>query len=261
MALTPAQIPLPAPLRTSSNLAVEWKRFEGQWTNYVKAAKIDQEEEDRQAAIFLACIGADAYEIYSTMTFEAETDRDKPTKLIEAFKKHCIGETNEVYERYIFHRRMQEPSESFDTFLGDLRRLVKTCGYGTVEESTIRDRIVLGIRDDATRKKLLQTKPLDLAKAIDICRSSEATTRQLKAITTPDEVQAVRHQPRPPRLRSKSQNGREMQSRGPRYDSRRAPSTERESSSGRPCRYCNTKHRPSKQDRLSCLWINLPHLP
>ena len=58
-----AQIPLPAPLRTASNLAVEWKRFKGQWLNYVKAAKVDREEKDCQAAIFLACIGADAYEI------------------------------------------------------------------------------------------------------------------------------------------------------------------------------------------------------
>jgi hypothetical protein len=56
-------IPLPAPLRTSGNLAVEWKRFHGQWQIYSKAAKINREDPDRQAAIFLACIGSEAYEI------------------------------------------------------------------------------------------------------------------------------------------------------------------------------------------------------
>jgi len=171
-----AQIPLPAPLRTASNLAVEWKRFKGQWHNYVKAVKVDREEKVCQAAIFLACIGADAYEIFATMEFANETDKQDPDKLIDAFERHCVGDVNEVYERYVFHRRQQEPGETFDAFVGDLRRLVKTCDYGTVEDSTIRDRIVLGIRDDATRKKLLQTRKLDLAKAIDICRSSEATT-------------------------------------------------------------------------------------
>jgi len=56
----------------------------------------------------------------------------------------------------LFNRRQQEASETFDAFLqGDLRRLVKTCGYSTAEEFIIRDRIVLGIRDDATRKKLV----------------------------------------------------------------------------------------------------------
>ena len=190
---TPSHIPLPAPLRTNgSNLAVEWKRFKGQWANYVKAAKVDREEVDRQAAILIACIGADAYDIYTTLQFASDDDKNDPAKVIDAFEKFCIGEVNEVYERYIFHRRQQEPGETFDTFLGDLRRLVKSCGYGTVEESTVRDRIVLGIKDDATRKKLLQTRGLDLNKAIDICRASEAATKQLKAMTAPsDDVSAV----------------------------------------------------------------------
>src|SRR5664279_2265731 len=96
-------IPLPAPLRITSALAVEWKRFRGQWTNYVKAAKVNKEDKDCQAAIFLACIGTDAYDIYTTMEFEREEDRADPDKLIEAFERHCIGELNEVYERKIFH--------------------------------------------------------------------------------------------------------------------------------------------------------------
>ena len=53
-------------------------------------------------------------------------------------------------------------------FLSDVLCLVKSSDYGNVAESTIRDRIVLGIRDDATRKKLLQTRKLDLSKSIDI---------------------------------------------------------------------------------------------
>jgi len=51
------------PLNTSANVATEWKRFKGQWQNYVKAAKIDDEEADRQA-IFLACIGSTTRTMY-----------------------------------------------------------------------------------------------------------------------------------------------------------------------------------------------------
>ena len=192
MAAAP-QIPLPAPLRVS-NLASDWKRFKGQWTNYVKAAKLDREASDCQAAIFLACIGSDAYEILTTMAFAEEEHKEDPVRLLEAFEQHCVGEVNEVYERYVLHRRQQEPGETFDSFLGDLRRLIKTCEYGAAEESTIRDRIVLGIRDDATRKKLLQTRKLTLTQAVDICRSSEATMRQLKTMTAPEDVQAMTHQ-------------------------------------------------------------------
>jgi len=147
---------------------VDW--LKGQWINYVNAAKVDtavdnavDKEEDCQAAIFLACIGTDAYDVYANMEFAEERDRSDPAKLIEAFERHCVGEINEVYERYVFNGRQQVPGESFDTFVGDLRRLVLTCEYGMVEESaTVRDRIVLGIRDDATRKKLLQSGKFDL---------------------------------------------------------------------------------------------------
>jgi len=187
MANNVSHIPLPAPLNTSANVATEWKRFKGQWQNYVKAAKIDDEEADRQAAIFLACIGSDAYNVFTTME-SSDADRADPAKLIDAFEQHCVGQINEVYEHYVFNRQQQESSETFDAFLGDLRRLVKTCGYGAVEESTVRNRIVLGIRHDTTRKKLLQTTTLTHATAIDICRSVEATTRQLKAMTSPEEV-------------------------------------------------------------------------
>jgi len=187
-------IPSPTPIRVSGNAAVDWKRFKGQWHNYVIAAKLDREDKACQAAIFLACIGTEAYDVYTTLEFDAADDRRDPDKLIEVFDRHFIGELNEVYERYIFNKRQQEAGESFDTFLGDLRRLVKSCKYGVVEDSTIRDRIVLGIRDDTTRRKLLQTKPLDLTKAIDICRAAEATSRQLKEITSPEDVHAASEQ-------------------------------------------------------------------
>lgn len=213
----------------------------------MKASKIDREEPECQAAILLACIGSDAYEIFTTLEFSEESDKQDPTKLLEAFDKYCIGEINEVYERYVFHRRHQEPGEQFDVFLSDLRRLVKSCAYGTVEDSTIRDRIVLGIRDDATRKKLLQTRTLNLAKAIDICRSAEVAHRQLKDITTPDEVQVLRQQPRAHWQRSPSR---------PRYDQshtrptrpQRSPSPDRRLTTERRCHYCNRKHEPSKHE-------------
>ena len=89
-----AQIPLPAPLKTSStsNLACEWKTFKGKSLNYVKTAKVIREEKDFQAAFFLACIGSDAYEIFSRMEFDDEADKVDPDKLMYAFEKHCVRE-------------------------------------------------------------------------------------------------------------------------------------------------------------------------
>jgi hypothetical protein len=74
----------------------------------------------------LFCIGTDAYHKYTTMEFEAEDDKHNSDKLLGAFERRCVGEVNEVYERYVFHHRQQKLGEIFDTFVGDLRRLLKS---------------------------------------------------------------------------------------------------------------------------------------
>jgi len=101
-----------------------------------------------------------------------------------------------TYERCVFNQRTQSPGKAFDVFLADLRRLAKSCEYGDVEDSILRDttryysilhdRIVVGVRDDSTRRKLLQRRNLGLADAIDICKFSEVASKQMKVMTSPD---------------------------------------------------------------------------
>ena len=229
-------------MKISGNIATEWKRIRGQWENYVVATNLSGEDSARRAAIFLACVGTDAYELFQTLEFDDETHRKDITKIIDAFEKHCVGETNVTYERYVFNRREQDAAEPFDSFVADIRRLIRTCEYGVIENSIIRDRIVMGIRDDATRRKLLQTRQLDLKKAIDICKSSEATTKQLRAIAHPEDIHAVN-------------SGRDRQSRRESSPPSRSshsspngpPNRRRASTPGRGvCQYCNRRHEPNK---------------
>jgi len=96
MATTSSQIPVPAPLRLAGNVAGDWKRFRGQWINYAKAVKLASEEADCQAAVFLACIGPDAYELFETFEFASDEDRSDLTKIMDAFEAHCVGVVNVV---------------------------------------------------------------------------------------------------------------------------------------------------------------------
>ena len=228
-----AQIPYPAPIKLSANVATEWKRFRGQWENFEVATDLASKSTAKRAAIFLACVGTEAYELFQTFQLSV-ADAKKINKVLEAFERYCIGETNVTYERYIFNRRMQDSGETFDIFLSDLRRLVRTCEYGTLEESIVRDRIVMGVRNDATRKKLLQTRNLDLKQAIDICKSSESATRQLRDMTSGShEVHAVQ----------KQGNARRNEKR-PRNKSR---SRSQDRPENQACQYCNRHHRRAKE--------------
>ena len=130
-------------------------RFRDQWRNYETAADMGTQSKAKRAAIFLACIGSQAYELFQMLEFADEENRKDIYSIVEAFERHCVGEINVTHERYVFNRRAQDTGESFDVFLSDLRRLVRTCQYGLLEDSILRDRIVIGIVDDATRRKLL----------------------------------------------------------------------------------------------------------
>ena len=166
--------------------------------------------------------------------------------MIEAFDNFCIGEINVSYERYVLNQRIQDKNESFDNFLSEVRRLIKSCDFGALTDSIIRDRIICGIRDETTRQKLLQIRKLDLAKAIDICRSSETAQRHLRDMrpSAAAEVSQVktsssRHHPTRPT--------RQLRSTTPfrgRAQSERSQS--RTPQQARQCKFCNKAHEFKK---------------
>jgi len=170
------RIPDPLPVN-GSNVADDWRRFREQYENYEIASDLADKSQEKRAAVFLTCIGNDAYDVYRAMEFQHADDRKKLDPVIAAFETFCVGAVNVTYERYVFNRRTQESGERFEAFLGEVRRLARSCDFGAVEESMIRDRIVVGIRDESTRHKLLQVRDLSLAKAVDICKASEAAGR------------------------------------------------------------------------------------
>ena len=88
-----------------------------------------------------------------------------------------------MYEQYVFNSRNQKDGETIKEYVTELRTLAQSCNFCTwLQDTLIRDRNVLRISDELARKRLLQHAKLTLQKCIDICRSSEATKTQIKAI-------------------------------------------------------------------------------
>jgi len=72
------------------------------------------------------------------MEFEDAENRKKLDPIIAAFENFCVDAVNVTYERYVFNCRAQESGERFETFLGEVRRLARSCEFGAVVESMIR---------------------------------------------------------------------------------------------------------------------------
>ena len=204
----PVNLPLPSPLVMTGNLATNWKRFYRAWNNYEIAARLKDTNnpgtnKELRTATLLTCIGADALDVFDGLDFANEDDRKDIDVVVNKLEKYCIGETNETYERYCFNKRDQQSNETADGYYTALRTLAKTCNFGNLEDNLIRDRIVMGIKDNSTRKKLLQVSKLTLQQSIDICRSCEKTSKQLESMTAEGEqLFAVR------REQSREQNPR-----------------------------------------------------
>ena len=152
---------------------MNWKKFKS--ANYEVASRLNTQSRDLHTATLLTCIGPDVLEIYDGLPFANTEERTQIDKVVELLDAYFIGETNEIYEAYLFNQRVQEIRESFDSFLTALRSLAKTCNFGSMQDRMIRDRVVVGVRDNGTRKKLLAENKLTLNKCTDICRASEST--------------------------------------------------------------------------------------
>ena len=232
-----AGLSMPKPLRTEGNLAANWKKFKRSWDNYAIVARLNRFEDGFKTATFLSCIGDDAMEIYEGMDFASEQDCMKLDIVINKFKELCLGETNETYERFMCNSRQKKDDETVEQYITALRTLGQTCNFCVcLKDSLVRDRLVIGINDTTIQKKLLQDRRLTLSKAIDICRSSESTKKQIRTMqaSNESEVNAINN--------NNNQTGSRPSGKHEKCDDDHASKTARATG----CRYCGGKHARKK---------------
>ena len=150
-----------------------------------------------------------------------------------------------IYERYRFNNRKQEQGESIGAYVTELRVIAKNCALEEItQDEILRDRLVLGVRDEKVRERLLRINDLTFSKAIDICKAAEQTSQQLKLIATgtDESVGAVRTEQKnvPPqntrRPRDSPINRPECRSCGYHHGNRQCPAR------GQTCHKCGQKN-------------------
>ena len=176
------QVPEPLPLQ--GNLADNGRRWKQRFELYMIASGKNEKSDEVKTATLLHLAGPDALEVYNTFSFESPGDEKKLQKVLEKFDAHCIPRKNVTWERHVFNTRIQQPGETIDQYVTDLRNKAKTCEFGDLTESLIKDRVVCGVVSDKTRSRLLRHAGLTLATALDICRADEATASQMKSMSS-----------------------------------------------------------------------------
>jgi len=125
-------------------------------------------------------MGKECLQIFLNLNFG--TEELTITSALKALETYFLPKRNVVYERYVFNSCVQSSEETVDCYVNRLRKLASSCQFGTLTDELIRDKLVIGIQDKSTKARLLREKDLSLDKALDMCKSSEVTNKQLKSI-------------------------------------------------------------------------------
>uniref|UniRef100_A0A224Z9B6 Tick transposon n=1 Tax=Rhipicephalus zambeziensis TaxID=60191 RepID=A0A224Z9B6_9ACAR len=202
----------PKPLQLGDNAAASWKIFKQRIKLYLIATEpVKPRSKEQKAAIFLHVAGQEAIDVFNTLNLTPEEAKDYDA-LVKAFEAYCLPKCNETYERYVFRSRRQAHGEPFEQFFRDLQLKARTCNFGDLRDSMLRDQIVYGISRVSLREKLLRKKDLTLVAALEYCKAEELAESQNKAWANENKIELVSRAP--------VKKGRKK------------------------CRYCNLSHAP-----------------
>ena len=153
----------PEPLSFQGNLSENWR-----FNLYMVASDNSSKSNETKSAILLHVAGSEVLEIYNAFTWDAEADKKKAVKIMENFEAYCTPCKNVTWDRHVFNSRTQQPGETINQYVTDLRSKAKHCEFGTLTDSLIRDHIVCGVLGNWIRSRLLKEPALTLDGAIDI---------------------------------------------------------------------------------------------
>ncbi|KAK6183197.1 hypothetical protein SNE40_010724 [Patella caerulea] len=188
-----------------------WSAWIRRFDRYRLASGLDQQSEDRQVSTLIYTMGQQADDIYNSFDYPAD-EQITYDMVKTSFDGHFIIRKNVIFERANFNKRSQKEGESADNYINSLFPLSEYCEYGMLREQLIRDKIVVGIRDEKLSQKLQLDSQLSLKKAIDMVRQSEsiiAQNRILRETNSTTEVDAIKSKPKQkfkPPLHKKASN-------------------------------------------------------
>ena len=243
------QIPAPSPMSVKGDVAENWKNFENSWEYYVIAtdlrSKLDNDEgKEIVAATLCTVMGADCKRIMNSLPSLSAADKKDPAKIVQELKKHFIPQRNVLYERFVFNSAVQKPGETIDEYVVRLRQMADSCEFGTLKDSLIRDRIVIGTTDEGGRERLLRERLVpNLEKATESLRAFEIS-RTHKQVISGKESEMIQHTEKR-RNTYKPKGPRKADKQG---EPRRSPKPRPQQRQSKSCKWCGRKEDHTRKD-------------
>ena len=149
----------------SLDAAKQWKHWKRTFDNFIK--ECGDTAPDRFCSI-VNFISAEVFDyVEECTTYDA---------VIETLERLYVKTPNKIFAHHDLATRKQQPGESLDKFLGELKKLSKHCGFTAVTAEAyraemIRDSFINGLTSNYIRQRLLENSELSLDRAYEIAHT------------------------------------------------------------------------------------------
>ena len=209
----PKPVSAERPVLISSATMSDFATFEEAWADYAQCQHLSSQDRETRMSAFRQCLDEDLrrYVREQIIVFPAGADVADAMPVLRAYIRR---QRNPLLDRIDFYGRRQQRGEAFDSFYTSLRELFHACDFSACSVCStcdsalcspckqslqkfhadiLRDRVVTGIYEEATRHKLLATPDLTLEGAITVCRAEEAASNTSSSIPSASSgsVQAI----------------------------------------------------------------------
>ena len=141
---------------TVQDLHQEWRRFSRQAKCILEGPLHDKDDSVKVSYLKL-WVGDKGLDVFEGFTFAKPEDAAKLTVVVNKFEEYCAPRKKHVMAALKFSERRQGDNESFESFVTDLKIIVKDCGYQE-EERMVRDAIVFRCKHPKVREKCLDLR-------------------------------------------------------------------------------------------------------
>ena len=140
-----------------------WPEWRERFCRYRIATRLHKDDGDIQVSSLIYAMGRQAENIFKSFRFEspepsdidpvAVEPKDNFDIVLEKFDQYFVPKRNTIPERTLFYQRSQQPGESVEAFVRNLRELAAHCRFEE-ENEHIRDRLISGMLDKEMSQKL-----------------------------------------------------------------------------------------------------------
>ena len=166
--LRPAELDVDPNAPESHQVYKHWLCTFEKFLQAVEAARAEGAPETDKYGLLVNYVSSEVY-AYIEETIDYQ-------QAITILRRAYVKPKNNIMARHLLSTRLQQPGESLEEFLKQLRQLAKDCNFEAVDAKTydeqmIRNAFIKGLESNNMRQRILEQEDITLQRAFDLARS------------------------------------------------------------------------------------------